>query len=112
MVKVFYLLKRKRGMSAEEFHTYWRDVHGPLFWNCTGAQRHVLRYEQHHVAPASGASAALDGISVFWFESVDAIDALHADPEFLGEVIPDGQHFLDPDFERIMTDGVDVFDRR
>ena len=47
MVKLTCLIRRKDGMSPEEFHTYWRDHHGPLVMS-TQSGSHVLRYEQHH----------------------------------------------------------------
>ena len=34
MLKVFYFFKRRSDISADEFHRYWRDEHGPLF--CEG----------------------------------------------------------------------------
>ena len=46
-VKMICMIKRKPGMSVEEFHRYWREVHGPLVAS-TRSGRHASRYEQNH----------------------------------------------------------------
>ena len=30
MIKLVSMLKRKEGLTPEEFHRHWREVHGPL----------------------------------------------------------------------------------
>ena len=30
MIKVIVLVKRKEGISREEFYKYWKEVHGPF----------------------------------------------------------------------------------
>jgi len=112
VVKVFYLLRRRPDVSAEEFHRYWRQVHGPLFWETSAARNRVVRYEQHHTAPTTflAGTDAIDGISVFWFESMEDLQALYADQEFLTSVVPDGARFIDQSsIRRIITDAEDVF---
>ena len=47
MVKLFALLRRREGMSTEEFVEHWRDRHGPLIAGEPSLARHILRYEQH-----------------------------------------------------------------
>ena len=44
MVKVSVLVKRKPGMSASEFHRYWKDVHGPLVLGVLEFLRHFCTY--------------------------------------------------------------------
>ena len=51
MVKAFWFLKRRSEISPDDFHQYWREQHGPLFYNTAPAQRYVTRYEQNHAAP-------------------------------------------------------------
>ena len=45
MVKAFWLLKRRPGMSPDDFHRYWREHHGPLF--CSTAPTAIC-----HLVPA------------------------------------------------------------
>ncbi len=35
MIKLICFVRRKPGMSADDFHRYWRDVHGPLIARTT-----------------------------------------------------------------------------
>lgn len=43
-------IKRKEGMSLEEFYKYWEEVHGPLVkpW----AEKHGLTYKQVSFLPS------------------------------------------------------------
>lgn len=45
-------IKRKEGMSLEDFYKYWEDVHGPLVkpW----AEKHGLTYKQVGFGPLFG----------------------------------------------------------
>jgi uncharacterized protein (TIGR02118 family) len=99
-------------MSPEEFHRYWREEHGPLFQASAAARRYVVRYEQNHVTPTNGpfAEPDVDGISIMWFRSVEDIEALFADPEFLRTISPDGARFIDgTKTQRIVTFDEEVF---
>lgn len=44
-VRMLLLLKRKVGMSHEEFVQYWVEEHAPLFASLQIVQRNVLKYE-------------------------------------------------------------------
>ena len=95
MIKLICLLKRKPGMTPEEFHTYWRDHHGPLVASTKSAS-HVLRYEQNH-RPLSDYRAdddGYDGVTEQWFESAESFHASLREPDYavIDEDIP---KFLD-----------------
>ncbi len=88
-IKVFEFLRRAKGMSSEEFHADWRDVHGPMLANDPDLRRHVTRYELNHRLPhdLSGASLAddvrddgYDGVAVLWLDSMEELRALSAEP--------------------------------
>ena len=72
MVKLTCLLKRKPGLTPEEFHAYWKERHGPLM-AASQSGSHVLRYEQNP-KPLSAYSGegddGYDGVTVQWFESM------------------------------------------
>lgn len=44
--RVSSLLVKKTGMTDEEFFTYWRDVHGPLFAGLEIVKKNLIKYEQ------------------------------------------------------------------
>jgi uncharacterized protein (TIGR02118 family) len=81
MVKLIFCLHRRPEMTAEEFHRYWRDEHGPL------VARHapvlgIRRYVQLHsvtgpvngaLAAARGTPDAYDGVAELWFDDADSL---------------------------------------
>lgn len=88
-VKLFEFLRRKEGMTPEEFHAYWRDVHAPLLANEPTLRRHVTRYELNHRLPDDAdrdrqagevEDTGWDGVAVLWFDDLDALRALGAEP--------------------------------
>jgi uncharacterized protein (TIGR02118 family) len=96
VVKLFAVLKRRPGMSPEEFHAYWRDVHGPLVARTRSGQ-HALRYEQHHrplddYARTGGPD--YDGVTVQWYASREDFDASVREPDY-AEIGADLVNFLD-----------------
>jgi uncharacterized protein (TIGR02118 family) len=100
MVKVSVLLKRRPGMSAAEFHRYWKDVHGPLLLGTPELMHHVRRYVQCHSIAESfsgtpGAASPFDGIAELWGDSVDDVRRGLAEPRYLERIRPDEEKFLD-----------------
>jgi uncharacterized protein (TIGR02118 family) len=92
------MLRRKDGLTPAEFHEYWRSVHGPLI-AASQSGSHVIRYEQHprplddyHGDHDPG----FDGVTVQWFESMDAYTAHMSEPDF-SSIWQDIGNFLDTD---------------
>lgn len=80
MIKFISLLKRREGMSFEEFKTYYEQRHAVL-----GKQymSEALRYERRFLTPMDhpfegGAAAAFDCLLEIWFEDRTAMDAAFA----------------------------------
>jgi uncharacterized protein (TIGR02118 family) len=112
VIKLICMLKRKEGMSPEEFHAYWRDRHGPLVMS-TKSGAWVRRYEQNHRPLADYRDdddrRGWDGVTIQWFDSfTDFYDSLQEDDFKL--IDEDTRKFLDIDaMEMVMTDeGEDV----
>jgi uncharacterized protein (TIGR02118 family) len=98
MVKLTCLVRRRPGMSPEEFHTYWRDHHGPLVAS-TASGSHVIRYVQHHRSLGDYSredDSGYDGVTEQWFASMDEYRAHIAEPDF-AKVWADVESFLDVD---------------
>jgi len=96
MVRLTCLLRRKAGLSPAEFHAHWREVHGPLI-EASRSGSHVVRYEQHPRALedyAGDDDRGFDGVTVQWFESLDAYRAHMAEPDF-PDIWVDIESFLD-----------------
>ena len=94
MIKLTFCLKRKPGLSLEEFQDYWRHKHAPL----VAKYKEVLgirRYVQCHARPtdlenpmrASRAGGlenspeTYDGVAELWFDSFEALAANGTNPE-------------------------------
>jgi uncharacterized protein (TIGR02118 family) len=96
MVRLTCLLRRKEGLSPAEFHAHWREVHGPLI-AASRSGSHVVRYEQHPRALedyAGDDDPGFDGVTVQWFESLDAYRAHMAEHDF-PDIWVDIERFLD-----------------
>jgi len=81
MVMLIFCLRRRRDISEEEFHRYWRDEHGPLVARHASALG-IRRYVQVHSvgSPVNAALAAsrgtpddYDGVAELWFDDADAL---------------------------------------
>lgn len=82
MIRLVFLLRRKAGLSLEEFHRYWRDDHGPLV---AGYAKHigVSRYVQSHrldddtnermQKARGGMEPSYDGVAELWWETEAAL---------------------------------------
>jgi uncharacterized protein (TIGR02118 family) len=107
VIKLICFLKRKPGMSPEEFHAYWRDHHGPLVAS-TRSGGHVRRYEQNPRALADyrrdGDDAGWDGVTEQWFDSVDEFYASLREDDY-ALIDEDTHRFLDvPSLQFILTE--------
>lgn len=78
-VKLVALVKRKWGMSLEEFRRHSLEVHGPLDLALPGLRRYV----QCHARDAlyGIGETPFDAVSCLWFDSPEAVDAALASPE-------------------------------
>ena len=106
MIKLTFCLRRREGLSLEEFQRYWRERHAPLV-----AERAetlgVRRYVQCHTADLDGVHRALrarndgapepfDGVAELWFDDLDTFLADADDVrEAAAELLADEREFID-----------------
>lgn len=107
-VSIIAFLKRKPGMSHDEFYHHWLNVHGPLVkpW----ATKHgFLEYRQIHLLPSINAERASvgpenkantglenwDGCATFELESIEVFEAAFRDPYYLDVIAKDEDKFVD-----------------
>ena len=75
MVKIVALIKRKPGLSRDEFSRYWKDVHGPLAVGPTGPPA-VRRYTHtDRTRNPDGSEAPYDGVAEMWFDDEPGLQA-------------------------------------
>ena len=83
MIKIIFCLRRRTGMSFEEFDTYWRETHAPLVAGYADALR-IQRYVQSPrldcdfasvAASVRNAPAPYDGVAELWYETKEDLAA-------------------------------------
>ena len=70
MVKSMSFLKRKPGITKEEFIRYWKDLHAPIAAKIIPG---LKRYVQNHPIDVPGLESDFDGIVEIWWESREAL---------------------------------------
>lgn len=107
MVKLVFTLRRREGMSREEFQRYWRERHAPIVKRHAETLR-IRRYVQVHAreTPIDDALSAsresepgsFDGVAELWWNSLeDLIAAYSSEPgQAAGaELLEDERRFID-----------------
>jgi len=94
MYKVTTLLKRRPGMSVEDFQRHWLRTHAKVAAGAPGLRRYV----QSHTLLQGYAKGerAYDGISEMWFDSKAACLAAIDDPSYAEGLARDELGFIDP----------------
>ncbi len=72
MIKVITLLKRKPGLSLEEFYRYWRENHAPL---ALQDNPQMTGYVQNHGLILPEGEQAYDGVAETYWPDMDAFQA-------------------------------------
>ena len=120
MITMIVFVRRKAGLSREEFSRYWFERHGPLVKSIPEFMRHVRKYIQYHPAPGQAAAGSLfgdipdfDGVGEIWYDSREAMNASFQEPRYLELIKPDELKFIDIEGclsfigdERVMFDGI------
>ena len=71
MIKQLSMLKRKKGLTREQFLQHWKKIHGPLVVskNIPGLRRYV----QNHAVP--DLESDIDGIAELWYVDIESAQA-------------------------------------
>ena len=76
MIKTIALIRRKPGISREEFIRHYEEVHAPLAMACLPGLKGYVR--NFVVTAPGGAEPDFDVVREFWFEDMAALQAVHA----------------------------------
>jgi hypothetical protein len=101
VIKLICFIKRKPGLSLEDFREHWLNNHGPLIASLPDFRRHIIRYEQNcrvdsdYERDRAGASEGFDGVTVQWFESRRDFYAFAMEPSYKDTIFVDEERFLD-----------------
>ena len=95
MIKTIALIKRKAGISREDFVKHYEEVHAPLALKNLPM---IRRYIRNHVVDIPGSEGPdFDCISEFWFDSIeDAMGVVAFVQSESGKVLRDDEmKFMD-----------------
>lgn len=96
MIKMIITLKRREGMSLQEFKDYRRDVHAPLLFAIPEADQYIKRFVVSYPVHAPNFPApSYDAVVEAWFDSLIDLDALYLSENFRVKVDPDHANFID-----------------
>lgn len=96
MIKMIITLKRRAGMSHDEFVRYQREVHRPLLMAIPEAERYIRRFVVSYPIPAPDYSGPdYDSVVEAWFDSLEDMNALYFSQNFREKVDPDHANFMD-----------------
>ena len=92
LVKGVWRMRRKAGISLNEFRRHWIEIHGEIARKIPG----VRRYVQSHVIDEaySFAEPRWDGVAQLWWDSPEALTEALKTPQFR-EDMRDGEEFID-----------------
>lgn len=110
VIKMIITIKRREGMSHDDFVRYQRETHRPLLLSIPEADRYIRRFVVSYPIPAPGYSGPdYDAVVEAWFDSMADMDALYSSRNFVDVVAPDHQNFMDlTGYGRIVSEE-DVF---
>lgn len=106
MIKTTICIKRKNGISRQEFFDYWYNQHADLVRELKDALR-IVKYVQSHsvdneisaaIRKSRNGPPMFDGIGEAWFETMDDLAGLgrdEASAKALSRLISDEMNFID-----------------
>ncbi len=100
VTKLIAGVRRRPGLTHEQFSEHYRHRHGPLVTKVTGFNRHSLRYDQNYAHPASAALKTCgrdeyDAVTELWFERLEKFFEAYAEPDYMTYLREDEQRFVD-----------------
>lgn len=81
MIKLIALLKRKPGLSREEFAQRWLKEHIKLSAKMPGLRGYRINIAIDHQPEGDGVEPIYDGTAELWWDNVEAMEAAFASDE-------------------------------
>jgi uncharacterized protein (TIGR02118 family) len=81
MVKVIALLKRKPGMTREQFEHRWLNEHIKLSSRMPGLRGYRINIAIDHQPEGDGVEPIYDGTAELWWDSIEAMESAFSSEE-------------------------------
>jgi uncharacterized protein (TIGR02118 family) len=78
MIKLIALLKRKPGMTREQFSKRWVEEHTKISNKLPGLRGYRINIATSRQPEGTGDEPIYDGTAELWFDSIDAMEASFA----------------------------------
>ncbi len=91
MVKQIFLIKRKTGITFEEFRKYYLEQHAPLVKECFPEIRHY----KINFALQRGKETPLDAITEISWDNLESIIKLAKSDLYKNRIVADEEKFID-----------------
>ncbi len=89
-------LKRRDGMTHDEFTDYQRNIHRPLLMAIPEAQSYIRRFVvSYPVSAPNYPRPDYDSVVEAWFDTIEDLEALYFSDNFMKLVDPDHGNFID-----------------
>lgn len=75
MIKLIALLKRKPGMTRDEFKHRWLDEHVKLSSKMPGLRGYLINIAVDHQPDGDGLEPIYDGTAELWWDSMEDMEA-------------------------------------
>lgn len=75
MIKLIALLKRKPGMTIEQFKDRWVNDHVNLSKQMPGLRGYLVNVAVHHQPDGDGVEPLYDGTAELWWDSIEDMEA-------------------------------------
>jgi uncharacterized protein (TIGR02118 family) len=97
MIKLIVAVKRKSGMTPEDFRRHLSVNHAEVIKACPATARYLRKYVQSFPLPIAFRSEIqpFDAAAELYFDSVDDMTAYFSDPDYLATVRPDEKRFAE-----------------
>lgn len=93
-VKTVSCIRRKAGMSVEEFREHWADVHAPIACALPGIERYVQSTTVDEAYKEG--EPRWDGVGQIWLKDLDALAAMRESTAYTVDAAGDAAHFVEP----------------
>ena len=76
MIKSFWVMKRRNGLTRDQFLRHWKEIHGPMFLSKKDLPQ-LRKYIQNHPAKVTRPEfdTDIDGIAELWFDDIESAQA-------------------------------------